>query len=179
MYIGSFDNGKQNGYGIILTPRGESFHGMFKDGETYGPGSYTFPRPQEQKQNDCSSLSHPEDGKELRNNKSAATVANEKKEVKRHRVRYDGMHLGRPFGKGVYVWSDGDDQKWVSCGEFDGMELKKSVSLDELHGVLLAASQNAEMAKRVASEVEDELKRHGLWEGYGEMLVAKGKGQTL
>jgi hypothetical protein len=145
IYIGSFEDGLQNGFGIILTPRGESFHGCFKDGETYGPGTYTFPTPQS-KQNI----------------------------VKRHRVRFDGMHLGRPFGKGVVVWSDGDRE----CGEFDGMKLKRHVSLEDCQGVLLVAAQNAEMAKRVASETEDDLKRWELWEGKAEILLAKARGQS-
>jgi len=145
IYIGSFVDGLQNGYGIILTPRGESFHGCFKDGETYGPGSYIFPRPQQ-----------------------------EQNITKRHRVRFDGMHSGRPFGNGVVVWSDGDRES----GEFDGMELKRHVSLEDCQGVLLVAAQNAEMAKRAAAETEDELKRRELWEGKAEVLIAKARGHS-
>jgi hypothetical protein len=80
------------------------------------------------------------------------------------------MHSSRPFGKGVVVWSDGERES----GEFDGMELKRRLSFEECRGVLLVAEQNAEMAKRVATEVEDELKKQGLWEGHAEVLLAKG-----
>ena len=151
IYIGTFENGLQNGYGIILTPRGESFHGFFKDGETYGPGSYTFPRPRQ-------SIEEQEE-----------KIDNENNVIKRHRVRFDGMHNGRPYGLGVVVWSDGVRES----GEFDGMQLKRHVALEECQGVLLVAAQNAEMAKRVASETEDEMKRRSLWEGQAEVLIQK------
>lgn len=174
VYIGSFENGFQNGYGIILTPRGESFQGFYKDGETYGPGSYTFPRPLQEPQIDQDRISDSDkiqsDYEIDKNNTTACS--NNIPTIKRHRVRFDGMNSGRPLGKGVVVWSDGTRES----GEFDGMELKRHVSMEACQGVLLVAAQNAEMAKRVAAETEDELRRRGFWEGQADMLIAKGKG---
>lgn len=43
VHIGRFEEGKQTGCGGIFTPRGEQFHGNFKDGIMWGPGVYTFP----------------------------------------------------------------------------------------------------------------------------------------
>lgn len=140
VYIGSFSNGLRNGYGIILSPRGETFQGFLKDDIMWGPGSYTWARP---------------------GGESTANV--------RHRVRFDGMHNGRPCGKGILVWSDGERQS----GEFDGVKLVREIELESCEGVVLVAHENAEMAKRVAAETEEELRRHDVWD---ESMVQRGRG---
>ena len=122
VYLGQFQEGLRNGYGAITSPRGETFQGFFKDDFLWGPGCFTFPRP---------------DSLEA--------------QKQRHRVRFDGMHNGRPCGKGVLVWSDGERQ----YGEFDGMALILSKNAEGCEGVVLMAQKNAELAKRVAAETED------------------------
>ena len=101
---------------------------MFKDDVITGPGCYTFPRP------------------ESNNNKGG-----------RHRVRFDGVFDGRPCGKGVVVWSDGER----SSGEYDGMEMIRKVPEKDVEGVLEMAYKNGEMAKRVVAEIEQELMGRG------------------
>lgn len=140
--IGCFQEGLRNGYGAIVTPQGETFHGFFKDDLMWGPGAYTFPTP---------------------NNSQS-----EHKD--RHRVRFDGMFNGQPRGKGVMTWSDGARE----YGEYSGYALQRSLDSQDCEGVVLVAQQNAEMAKRVVSEVVDELRRQGLWEGQAENLLARG-----
>ena len=144
IYSGHFQDGLRNGYGAIFTPRGETFHGFFKDDVLWGPGVYTFPRP--------SGPSPPP----------------------RHRVRFEGMHNGRPAGKGQLIWSDGTRED----GEFQGAELVRALAADDCAGVLLVAQSNAELAKRVVAEVEDEMRRQGLWDGHASELWAAARAQV-
>jgi len=143
VYIGSFEGGLRNGYGMIMTSRGETFHGFFKDDLMWGPGAYTFP--------------------------ISGSVHEGRGTPNRHRVRFDGMHNGRPLGKGRMVWSDGVCEH----GEFDGMEMVRSMPAQDCSGVLLVAESNSEMAKRVVAELEMELKRQGMWDGKAAGLIAE------
>lgn len=150
VYIGHFEAGLRNGHGVVLTSRGETFHGYFKDDLMWGPGTYTFPWPA------------PKDGNIV--------------QLPRHRVRFDGMFNGRPAGKGRLVWSDGA----VELGEFDGMHLVQPLAADDCSGVLLVAESNAEMAKRSMAEVEAELRSRGLWEDQAaaSLAAATDRSQT-
>jgi len=41
-YIGSYVNGKRNGFGKMIYPDGSSYKGQWKDGTRHGQGEYTF-----------------------------------------------------------------------------------------------------------------------------------------
>lgn len=144
VYIGCFQDGLRNGYGAIVTPRGETFHGFFRDDIMWGPGAYTFPTP------------------------NASSQSEQK--LMRHRVRFDGMFNGQPSGRGVMTWSDGARE----FGEYNGYELQQKLDFQGCEGVVMVAQQNAEMAKRVAAEVVQELRRLGLWDEQAEDLLAQG-----
>ena len=144
---------RQEGYGAIYTPRGEMFHGFFKNGTMWGPGVYVFPN-------------------------SAGTASESKNvdvayEEKTRRVRFRGMHNGKPKGLGCMTWSNGKEE-W---GLFDGYELVRECDESECQGVVVVAEENAEFAKRVVSEILDELKSGNLecknshWEEYGGILL--------
>jgi hypothetical protein len=147
-YIGRFEADKRNGPGIVLTPRGESYLGHFKDDLMWGPGVYTFPPP---------SL-------------SSEGTAQHGGTALRYRVRYTGMHNGKPRGKGVLEWSDGLRE----CGVFDGMTCEVKESEKCCEGVVLCARQNLKEAVAVAAEWVGETKGRGLWEEAAASLSAMG-----
>jgi len=145
-HLHNYSQNQQQGYGAIYTPRGEMFHGFFKDGAMWGPGVYVFPVA------------------------GAPSQSNEHERNKR-RVRFQGMHNGKPKGLGCMTWSDGSEE-W---GLFDGYELLRECDESECQGVVLVAEENAEFAKRVVSEILDEL-QYGTdhkenWEAYGGILL--------
>ena len=144
---------QQQGYGAIYTPRGEMFHGFFKNGTMWGPGVYVFPFSA---------------GTTSQSNNDGTTY--EERNIRR--VRFRGMHNGKPKGLGCMTWSDGREE-W---GLFDGYELVRECDESECQGVVAVAEDNAEFAKRVVSEILDELKsgnpeRKKHWEEYGGVLL--------
>ena len=68
------------------------------------------------------------------------------------------------------TWSDGARE----FGEYNGYELQQKLDFQGCEGVVMVAQQNAEMAKRVAAEVVQELRRLGLWDEQAEDLLAQG-----
>jgi hypothetical protein len=147
------NNNKQQGYGAIYTPRGEMFHGFFKNGTMWGPGVYVFPYSA---------------GTTSQSNNDGNTYEHKNK----RRVRFRGMHNGKPKGLGCMTWSDGREE-W---GLFDGYELVRECDESECQGVVVVAEENAEFAKRVVSEILDEPKSgnpecKNNWEEYGGVLL--------
>lgn len=164
VHIGVFEGGRQHGYGAILTPRGEMFHGFFKESIMWGPGVYTFPRPLALDKTPSSS--------------SSCRQSPPPPPSSCHRVKFQGMHNGRPCGLGRMIWSDGS----MELGIFDGQEVQQTCneSAEDVQGVILVAEKNAEFAKRVVAEVLDALKSHPvLWKDHCQdemerVLAAQG-----
>jgi hypothetical protein len=127
----------------VLTPRGETFHGFFKDDVLWGPGVYCFVPPP------------PHAGG------AKPSEETEEGQQRRWRVKFEGMFNGRPAGKGAVRWSDGEH----NFGEFDGERLVAPLEEAACAGAVLVARQNAAAAVRAVAEVKTELGRRRLWEG--------------
>jgi len=125
--------------------------GPFQDDIFFGPGIYHYPHS------------------------TTGTTTNMK-----HKVIYKGMFNGRPMGRGVVVWSTGEEE-W---GVFEGEECVKKLEEEEngeervrIRGVVMVAEKNEEEGKKVVDEVKMEMgKGRGEIRGDGEKLIERGGG---
>ena len=128
------------------------YYGPFQDDIFFGPGIYHYPHPTTGTSNNI-----------------------------RYKVCYKGMFNGRPMGRGVVVWSSGEEE-W---GVFEGEECAKRIEEEEengeervrIRGVVMVAEKNGEEGKKVVDEVKKEMGRWGgEFRGDGVKLIERGGG---
>lgn len=179
VYIGQFAEGKKNGIGSIITPRGESYLGNFKDDIMYGPGLYCFPSPQLRQtvQADNSSLNsttskanntskiqksdclNPFAGENVEKKEKSLATNNAAYDRPAYRVSFQGLMNGRPSGRGCMQWSDGS----FELGYFDGTRCIKTIPEKEIRGIQACVQSEAKSAQELLIDIIREVHARGLW----------------